>query len=108
MNRAELEDLIYDSYLRRNEITLKKNQDYARSDDVLANFKRVAQVCKILGVDVTQPAGYAELCIVEKLDRYFNLVYLSAEPNYESLGDTLDDLQNYIDLLRAIRAEASQ
>jgi len=104
MNRAALEDLSLDLYLRRTKLMAKKSHDYA-DEDVLANFKRLAEISRIWGVDVTTPSGCAEYLAILKLDRYFNLKAQGKNPANESVDDTFLDLANYIDLLHAILHE---
>ena len=69
MKRSEVEDHSYDIYLRRMEVFQKKNEDYADDEDALSNFKRVANICKIWGVDVSKPCGVASFYIIIKLDK---------------------------------------
>ena len=102
--RWEIEDQSYDLYLRRMNLFQRKNEDYA-DEDALSNFKRVAAVCKIWGVDVSTPSGVADLYIVMKFDRYFNLKRQGKTPKNESLDDTFLDVFNYLDLNRAILME---
>ena len=104
MNAAQVEDLSYNAYLRRMELFHLKNQDYA-GDDALANFKRLAKISKVWGIDVHTPAGCAEYLAILKLDRYFNLKAQGKDPANESVDDTFQDLFNYLDLLRAILHE---
>ena len=107
MKRSEVEDHSYDLYLRRIALFQRKNEDYA-DEDALSNFKRVATVCGIWGVDVSTPSGVADLYIVMKLDRYFNLKRRGKTPKNESVDDTFMDIFNYFDLNRAILMESEQ
>jgi len=106
MNRAERQDLSYDFFLRRSKLMENKSHDYADAD-VLSNFKRVARICRIWGIDVATPAGCAEYLAILKLDRHFNLKAHGKTPQNESVNDTFLDLFNYLDLLRAILHEQS-
>lgn len=107
MNRATLEDLSYDFFLRRSKLMKAKSHDYADAD-VLSNFKRVAKICRIWGINVATPAGCAEYLAVLKLDRHFNLKAQGKDPANESVDDTFLDLANYLDLLRAILHEEAE
>jgi len=107
MNRIEYEDLTYESYLRRSILSKRKSQDYANSEDVLSNFKRLAFICSDLELDVREPEGVATFFIIHKLDRLWKLIKSGATPKNESLQDTLNDLKNYADLLEAIIHEAA-
>jgi len=107
MKRHEVEGHSYDLYLRRMKLFQQKNSDYA-AEDALSNFKRVAAVCKIWGVDVSTPSGVADLYIVMKFDRYFNLKRQGKTPENESVDDTFLDICNYLDLNRAILMESER
>ena len=106
MKAAERQDLSYDFFLRRSKLMENKSHDYADAD-VLSNFKRVAKICRIWGIDVTTPSGCAEYLAILKLDRHFNLKAQGKDPANESVDDTFLDLFNYLDLLRAILHEQS-
>ena len=106
MNRDDLEDLSCGLYHRRTQLMRNKSHDYA-DEDVLSNFKRLAEICKVWGIDVTQPSGCAEYLAILKLDRYFNLKAQGKTPANESIQDTFQDLANYLDLLHAILHEQS-
>jgi hypothetical protein len=94
--------LIEESWKRRKTIHTKKSHDYA-TEDVLSNFKRVAQMIEILGVDPTTPHGIACVYIILKMDRFCNLAFRKSgeEPSNEAVEDTLDDWKSYLDLLDA-------
>lgn len=102
MKNEEYLKIIEDSRKRRAAIHTKKTHDYA-TEDVLSNFKRVAQMIKILGVDPTTPHGMACVYILLKIDRFCNLSFrkVGELPNNEAVEDTLDDMKNYMDLLEA-------
>lgn len=102
MDESEYIKIIEDSLKRRRSIHTKKTHDYA-TEDVLSNFKRVAQIIEILGVDPTTPHGMACVYIILKMDRFCNLVFRKKgeEPSNEAVEDTLDDFKNYLDLLEA-------
>ena len=104
MNRDTFVDGVVDFYLRRVKLMTAKSHDYA-DEDVLSNFKRLAKICKVWGVDVTTPSGCAEYLAILKLDRYFNLKRQNKDPANETVDDTFQDLANYLDLLRAILHE---
>lgn len=83
----------------------KKGGDYASEGDVLQNFKRVAEINKLLGINVHTPEGYALMMIILKIDRLANLLSSGKAPNNESLDDTLDDMKGYTFLLSCILKE---
>jgi len=77
----------------------KKNQDYSEDTDVHANFRRVAQLCNTLDVDVTKPAGVLQFMILWKIQRWFRIINSGKNPTNEGYSDTAVDLENYITLL---------
>ena len=73
------------------ELHALKNNDYARDDDPLSNFKEAAQVAEgFTGVD----AVFASLIGV-KLARLRELTRTGKAPNNESIADTRKDLAMY-------------
>ena len=90
---------------RRTELTIRKNQDYADSNDVLANFRRISQTCGQLYVNVGTEEGVCLFFIIQKVDRLAKLIMNGTAPENETLRDTLDDLHVYGDLLEAILEE---
>src|SRR4030042_6384820 len=107
MKADRFEELQDDGFRRRCQISRSRREGYTRGDDVLSNFKRVGQVCELLGVDVATPTGVALFYTVTKLDRIANLLgkteYL---PKTEDrLIDSLDDAHNYLDLLSALTVD---
>ena len=92
---------VIDNFNKRLSISEKKSHDYA-TEDILSNFKRVSLILKTLNVNCQSPQGYCLALIILKLDRLCNLLNSSKAPKYESINDTFNDLQNYIDLLCSI------
>ena len=90
-----------DSAKRRLEIRKKKAHDYATEDDVLSNFKRSSIILSTYAIDLGKPSGVALMYALLKIDRLSNLIYRKGgvQPSNESIMDTLDDLENYIDLM---------
>ena len=99
MKEADYIKLIKESFKRRLMIHQKKSHDYADTEEMLGNFKRVAAILKILNVDPGTSYGTAIIYITLKLDRFCNLVFSGKKPSNESIRDTVDDLKNYCDLL---------
>lgn len=95
----EIEDK---SYKKRRSIRIKKGKDYAKEEDCLQNFKKVARIAKILEIDVTKSYGVAMFYKILKIDRLCNLVFRKKEinPENESLIDNIDDELNYTELFR--------
>ena len=105
MDLATLVNLVEEANIRREDILLGRGRSYAGHDEMLGNFKRVAQICAILGVDVATPHGACIYMEVQKLDRTCNMLfrqgvmYREAEEIHQ---DNLDDRRNYIDLLEGL------
>lgn len=100
MKMEEYRKMMTKSFKKRLKIHAKKSHDYA-TEDVLANFKRVANIMKVWKPDISTPHGVAFVYIVLKLDRFANLVFRNKKPLNESVQDTIDDLKNYMDLMEA-------
>ena len=78
-------------------ITRSKAHDYAGAD-VLSNFKGVSAAAKALGIDVTNPTGYAMFMVLLKIARLTNLLSAGKTPNNESIDDSFKDAVNYMKL----------
>lgn len=104
MLRAEYEKLVRELFEIRLTLSGKKSKDYA-TEDVLSNFKRVAQRCAEYKVDIAKPEGVALFFILHKVDRLAKLVGEGVTPENESLMDNMADLENYTELLYAILSE---
>ncbi len=82
-----------------------KRQDYA-TEDVLSNFKRMSEVCRLLDIDPRRsPADNARYLMMLKVDRWCNLARKGTPPVNESVRDTIHDLHNYIDLAYACEVD---
>ena len=84
---------------KARELLVAKNTDYAYSSDVYYNFDMMAELCKMFGVDVTEPIGVIKFFVLHKLLRLMKLSAPNIRPKNESLIDTDVDLKNYVDLL---------
>lgn len=106
MKEEEFLKIVEESFKRRREIFSKKSKDYA-TEDVFSNFKRIAKMMEILGIDPTLPHGVACIYILLKMDRFCNLTFRKkgSKPQNESIQDTIDDWKNYLDLLEGIYIE---
>jgi len=91
-----------DEFEKRLKIRINKSYDYASTEDILGNFKRVAAMCKLFNINVQEPFGYAQLMCLLKLDRINNLINNDKKPKNESVKDSFRDLKNYIDLSEEI------
>lgn len=99
LTEAEYLTLVEESFKRRLALHQKKSHDYASTEEVLGNFKRVAKILQILNVDPTRSTGTGMIYIILKIDRFCNLAFSGKVPKNESVQDTIDDLKNYVDLL---------
>jgi hypothetical protein len=85
-------------FKRRMDIREKKGNDYADVTNVHLNFDTIAEICKLLKVDITTPYGVAFLYKLLKLQREANLIFTGKTPQNEAILDTLLDEANYNDL----------
>ena len=98
MDRSKLVAEVTTIHLARCALLISKGDDYA-GEDVLANFKRMSQLCNLLRVDPAGSATDAALFLaLLKLDRWTNLRSKGTMPKNEAIKDTIYDLHNYIDL----------
>lgn len=108
MKGDRFEALVLEWLEKRVEISRKKRKDYARDADCLSNFKEMAALCRILDIDVRTPFGVATFMELHKLHRKWKIYREGGTAENESLADSIDDQQNYIDLGRAILVEESE
>jgi len=105
MDRSTFMALTQDIYSKCGNLLIGKGDDYA-GEDVLANFKRMNQLCSLLGIDTSRSSGdCGRFLMLLKVDRWCNLINKGTEPKNESLLDTVLDLHNYIDLAYACDKE---
>lgn len=103
MNRKAFNWLVDRIDKARLGLMVGKSEDYA-TEDVLANFKRMNQLCRLLDIDVRRSAYECALFLqLLKMDRKCNLK--GRNPKNESVLDTVYDEHNYIDLGEALREE---
>lgn len=106
MNQQQEKQLFEKVKKEQVDILFKKSADYA-DQDVLSNFKRIAKVCEIMGVDVTTPSGITFFFTIHKLDRLANLRRKGTPPQNESVQDTYNDAHNYLFLDQCLYEEMS-
>lgn len=82
-----------------------KRQDYAGTEDVLSNFKRLSKVAKCLDISVHTPWGYALFMCLMKLDRLNQRLTEDGKTECESVEDSFLDLICYAQLAYAIYSE---
>lgn len=105
MNRSRFTAIKDGINSKRNDLMIDKSADYA-DDDVLANFKRISLLAKLLDIDVRRsPGDYARFMVLMKLDRWCNLKSKGVSPKCESVKDTVCDKLNYTDLAYACDVE---
>jgi len=108
MEQVLFNEIVKNSFSKRFAIFDRKSYDYATTEDCLSNFKRVSFICDKIHIDVSKPEGIALLYIIMKIDRLTNLLNKGSHPKNESIDDTINDLQNYIDILRCLLYEKRQ
>lgn len=104
MLRKNYEDLVNQLVLESLELSRHKAHDYA-SEDVLANFKRIARIAKEYKISFDASYEYALFMTLMKLDRLQNLLKQNKQPKNESLKDTIQDAFNYLMLMYACLEE---
>lgn len=105
MNRAEFTEIFNATHTERSKLMLGKAEDYANTD-VLANFKRMSDLCEILQINPGKtPTDCALFLMLLKIDRWCNLRNKGTSPQNESVKDTVNDLHNYIDLAYACEVD---
>jgi len=107
MNIAELQSFMLQTGAIKSGLCAKKNKDYSRGDEVHANFKEVAAICRILGVDVSKPEGCVEFMIAWKMHRLFRLINAGQTPANETLLDSGVDMEVYTELLLTLVREGN-
>jgi len=90
------------------ELLDRKNKDYSDEDEVHENFKDMALLCDLLGVNVGNPSGCIMFEIVRKIRRLFKIINSGLPPENESLKDSVIDLENYITLLYTLQVDNEQ
>jgi len=96
-----------DSFQERIKIMFERNEEYAKEEDALINFKRIAAICKIWKVDVSKPEDCSFFFRISKIDRERNLRLLGKDFKDKRFRDVFIDDQNYLDLMRALISENS-
>lgn len=93
MTQSEFLQKLKEGYDNNLEISRRKNQDYAGSDDAFKNFR----ASEAFGVPI-------ELAILvrmsDKFARIGNLLKQEAQVKDESIADSLSDLSNYAMILK--------
>ena len=114
MERKKACEILRKLFKSRMNLMEKKNEDYTGDvgeDNFLDGFDSMSELCRILRVDVSDPAGVAVFLILLKLLRFSRLYWSGFKPNFDSIQDVLIDLSNYSDLLNLIeerRKESSK
>lgn len=98
--KQEEQKKIFNEFTSKMSATMfSKAHDYASDDDVLSNFKEVAEAVGIL------PSQVVRVFIHTKATRLKNLLGSGKKPMNESIADTLMDLCNYAILLEMVLKE---
>lgn len=105
MERKAFKKRIIRRFQERLLVMFDRNEEYAEEEDALADFKRIAAICKIWKVDVTKSEDCPLFFRIAKIDRERNLQLLGKNLKDKRLSDAfLDDL-NYLDLQEALIEE---
>jgi hypothetical protein len=99
MNLNDLIQLCACNLQECGQILMKKNADYSHNADVHSNFKDMAELCRILHINVAKPEGCMEYEIIKKIHRLFKLINDGKPPENETLHDSFIDTQGYQTLL---------
>ncbi len=99
MTREEQLKVYQDFSNQFSEIMLSKGMDYAQDDDVLSNFKLVAEICG------TTSEMIAMVHMATKVVRLGNLLNRGTIPNNESIADSAMDLGMYSMLFRMLKID---
>lgn len=94
MTREEQLKILEEVNSKLTNLSKSKGEDYA-GEDVLSNFKNLADACKALQIDITTPVGVSLFFQVHKISRTANLLQSGKKPNNESIEDTFLDNINY-------------
>ena len=109
MNFAEYAKIQADLHESRVGLNKSKSHDYANTEDMLANFKRIGKCIELLGINKLDGTMlYCSLMILMKLDRITNLIGQGKTPMNESVRDNFCDLENYTDLMYANLVERAK
>lgn len=104
MNLENVQNTMSRIYTKASKIMVKKNKDYASTNDVYQNFTNLAILCSLFKVDVTSTEGVIEFFKLHKLCRWFKLHHSKGVPVNESLEDTVIDEFVYT-ILREVRGK---
>lgn len=108
MLRKEYVDRVNLRFKKRMLLSSKKSADYA-TENVLSNFDRVGAVVEILRIkSLPGPLCYCFIMLIQKMDRWINLLLSGNSPNCEGIEDTVIDLSNYLDLTEATSFDLSK
>jgi len=100
MKNDEFYILVEQWFKERKEIMVPKGVEYTiSSDDKLANFKRVATRVGL------NPLNVAMIYTLKHVDSLCNFVKTGKEASDEGIEGRIMDIQNYMDLIRAIILE---
>jgi hypothetical protein len=104
LSRVAFEAWLADWALESKQVLTHKGNDYADTDDVLANFRRMFQICKLWDIrPAERPGDVYWFYILIKMDRMRNL--RDKEPDNETVEDSIGDCINYMLLYRAFLKE---
>jgi len=73
------------------ELIIAKNHDYAADDDVFRNIETMAELVRLLRLDLTRPTHLALFGVLEKVHRLVNLESKEDNAMNEPVRDSVRD-----------------
>lgn len=95
MKQSDFNNLIRSEAKRLVDLLTKKGGDYSKEDDALSNFKKTAELIRILEIPMHKSEGIPLFFIAHKLLRLCNIINRGTEVRNEPLTDTLRDIRGY-------------
>ena len=102
MNTEQLKELFMQTFAKCTDTMLKKNHDYSKGNNALRNFELV----EYLGIADTPQGVLVRLS--DKFMRICNLYNTDAKVKDEAVEDTIDDMINYLVILKATLRGSSE
>lgn len=89
-----------DYVLQAAALLQKKAEDYGTGNE---NFTQAAKFASLILQKEFKAVDAAAILLGVKIARYANLISSDQPPNFESIGDTVIDMINYIALMEDVR-----
>lgn len=95
MKQSDFNNLIRSETKRLADLLTKKGGDYSKEEDALSNFKKTAELVRILEIPMDRPEGIPLFFIAHKLIRLCNIINRGSKEKNEPLTDTTRDIRGY-------------